>query len=503
MPDLGISSVRFRLTLWYVGLLCVILIAFSAGLYALLAQSAYGNLDRELAASIDILERSLRHEIQEHNGNPAGEQQFAGVVRTVYRDAFPGIALAVYEGSREVAAKPGPFGLVPEAPKAASTNLRFADYQEDGEPWRRAILAVSIPMEGDYEFVACASTEGVESGLVNLRRILFFSVPLALLFAAVGGFLLAKRSLAPVVVMSDTAAQISSKDLSQRIPVQNAKDELGRLASTFNQLLGRLETSFSQQRQFMADSSHELRTPIYVAHTAAQVILDRQERPEQEYREALAAIDEQLVRINRIVEDMLVLARADAGVYPIEIEDFYLDETIAECLRAARLLGQQAGVSVTAGKLDELPCRGDEGMIRQLVMILLDNAVKYTPTGGKVNLEVKAIRHDAKPAYQIDVSDTGPGIPAEAQPHVFERFFRADQSRTRRSERRGSGAGLGLAIAQWIAGVHGGMIEIAQTSPSGTVFRVVILRESGKPPAAGNLRTDARPRAGTPPTVNA
>ena len=483
MREMGINSVRLRLTLWYVGLLCIILIAFTVGVYTLLARSAYENADRELAASIDVLERSLRHEIQEHNGNPAGEQQFAGVVETVYRDAFPGIGLAVYDGTRRVAAKPGPMGLIPDPPKTASPEFHYTNYQEGSEPWRQATLALSIPHEGNYQFVACSSLESVESGLANLRGILFSSVPLALLFAAVGGFLLAKRSLAPVVVMSDTAARISSKDLSRRIPVRNAKDELGRLASTFNQLLGRLETSFTQQRQFMADSSHELRTPIFVAHTAAQVILDRPERPEQEYRDALTTIDEQLVRINKIVEDMLVLARADAGVYPLDIEDFYLDETIAECLRAGRMLGQQAEVQVQAGEMDELPCRGDEGLIRQLVLILLDNAIKYTPAGGKVHLDVKPVRKGGQPAYQMDVRDTGPGIPPDSQPHVFERFYRADKSRSRQSKRGSGGAGLGLAIAQWIAEVHGGSIQIAETGPSGTVFRVVILRESEAPPA--------------------
>lgn len=491
MRSLGVNSVRVRLTLWYVGLLCILLISFSIGVYTLLARSAYASLDRELAASIDVLQRSLRHEVDEHHGNPAGERAFASVVELIYRDAFPGIALAVYSEGRRVAAKPGPFGLIPE-PLEATREIRFADYIENAEPWRRATLVIDVPEAGEYAFIACGSMVRVENELATLRSTLMLSVPLALLFAAIGGFLLAKRSLAPVVMMSETASRISSKDLSQRIHLQNPKDELGRLALTFNQLLSRLEKSFSMQRSFMADSSHELRTPIYVAHTAAQVTLDRAQRPEQEYREALSTIDEQLNRLNRIVEDMLVLARADAGVYPVAIEDFYLDETIAECLRAARLLGQREGVQVGAPQLEELPCQGDEGLIRQLIMILLDNAVKYTPSGGSVTLELHPARLEGLAAYRIDVIDTGEGIPPEDQAHVFERFYRADKSRSRRKDRGGGGSGLGLAIAQWIAEVHGGKLTLAETSPNGTVFRVLLPVESQAVRTAVRL-TDLRP----------
>jgi signal transduction histidine kinase len=273
--------------------------------------------------------------------------------------------------------------------------------------------------------------------------------------------------------MSETANRIGSKDLSLRIPVGNPKDELGRLAATFNRLLERLERAFSSQRQFMEDSSHELRTPIYVAHTAAQVTLERAGRSEEEYREALGTIDQQLRRLQHIVEDLFVLARADAGEYPLQNGDFDLGETIAECVRAAALLGQQVQVRVEGPAPQELPMRGDEGLIRQAILILLDNAVKYTPQGGRVAVEVD--QSDPQ-IYKVTVRDTGIGIPAEAREKIFERFYRVDKARSRAAVQTGSGAGLGLAIAKWIVTMHSGSVSVVDSGPGGTTFRATFRR---------------------------
>jgi signal transduction histidine kinase len=275
--------------------------------------------------------------------------------------------------------------------------------------------------------------------------------------------------------MSDTASRISSKDLTQRVAVGNPKDELGKLATTFNQLLERMESSFTLQRRFMEDSSHELRTPIYVAHTAAQVTLERGHRSEEEYREALATIDQQLARLQHIVEDMFVLARADAGALPLQVTEFDLGETVTECVRAASLLGQRHNVAVRGPEPTELPCRGDEGLVRQLVLILLDNAVKYTPGGGAVEVAIDTSDRDT---YSVIVRDSGSGVPEEARERIFERFYRVDKARSRATTHAGSGAGLGLAIAKWIAGIHGGSLSLVETSPTGSTFRATVARKA-------------------------
>ncbi|MEO5922303.1 MAG: ATP-binding protein [Bryobacteraceae bacterium] len=475
-----LNSVRFRLTGWYVGLLSLVLVGFSIGVYELLAQNVRADADRQLVGAVDILTRSLRHEVEEHKGKLEGEPSFQEVISTVYRDSFPGIAIAVYENTRQVAVKPGPGGSIPSRTGTRSRSPVYELMSRNNEPWRLAAQSFSVTGAGEYEFVATASVAPVEAQLAGLRQIFFLAIPLALAAAAIGGFLLARKSLAPVVEMSQTANRISSKDLSQRIATGNPRDELGMLAATLNRLLGRLEGSFALQRQFMEDSSHELRTPIYVAHTAAQVTLEQSSRTEEEYREALTTIDQQLRRLQHIVEDMFVLARADAGAYPLQAADYDLGETVFEAVRAAALLGARQGVSVTGPALTELPGYGDEGLIRQVILILLDNAVKFTPKGGHV--EVSVDQSDAE-TYSVVVRDTGPGIPAESQGRIFERFFRVDKSRSRTAGKGSGGAGLGLSIAKWITAMHGGSLSLMKSDANGSAFRATILR---RPATAAN-----------------
>ena len=207
----------------------------------------------------------------------------------------------------------------------------------------------------------------------------------------------------------------------------NQKDELGRLAKTFNALFGRLETAFAQQRQFMADASHELRTPIATARTAASVTLQEPSRSETEYRDALRIVDDQTRRLTRLVEDMFTLARADAGQYPLQRGNFYLDELAEEVGRAGSVLGARRNVSVEVAAPAGMAFLGDEDLLRRMLQNLVDNAIRHTAPGSIVRLTLAETNGE----YLITVSDMGSGIPPEAQPHIFERFYRADTSRTR------------------------------------------------------------------------
>jgi signal transduction histidine kinase len=316
----------------------------------------------------------------------------------------------------------------------------------------------------------------------------------ALVALALGGYLLARKSLQPVMAISETAERISSKDLTQRVLVINPRDELGRLATTFNSLLDRLEKSFERQKQFMADSSHELRTPIYVASTAAQVALEQPVRDEHEYREALTTIVSQLKRLSHLVENMFVLARADAGVYPVDTREFYLEEAISECVRAASVIGQRSGTKVVALPAGEAPCRGDEGLIRQLIMILLDNAVKHSGENALVEASLDA---SDSACYSVTVRDTGPGVPEETRALIFDRFFRGDKSRSRSWEDAGYGAGLGLAIGKWIAELHGGGLMLEDSGPQGSTFRATIQRA----PSLSGQRRDRSFPSQVEPTI--
>src|SRR2546421_10027667 len=209
----------------------------------------------------------------------------------------------------------------------------------------------------------------------------------------------------------------------------------------------------------MADASHELRTPVAIVCGESEVALSQQVRSPAEYRESLAILHDEGRRLTRIVEDLFMLARADAGQYQPDRTNFYLDETVGECVRAVRSLAAHHKVELhfqPAG--DELLFRGDEGLVRRMILNLLDNAIKYTPAGGRVQAEIKQLAA----GYAIWITDTGMGIPVAAQPHLFERFYRVDKVRARNGD-MGGGAGLGLSIAAWIADLHCGRIMLERS----------------------------------------
>jgi signal transduction histidine kinase len=266
--------------------------------------------------------------------------------------------------------------------------------------------------------------------------------------------------------MADRARKIGFENLSGRLPVANPRDELGRLAETFNELLGRLEAAMMQQRQFMADASHELRTPVATARTAANIALQQPHRTEGDYRETLVIVEEQTARLSRIVDDMFTLARADAGNYPVHQTPMYLDEVVDDVVRAARVLASPQGVSIQPVIIPSAVFSGDEDLIRRLIVNLLDNAIRHAPHGSTVRVALE----QTPDGYAISVSDQGPGIPSHIQPHIFERFYRGDAARGRGQS--DGGAGLGLALARWIATVHGGDVSLARSSEAGTTFTV-------------------------------
>src|SRR5215211_6757617 len=215
--------------------------------------------------------------------------------------------------------------------------------------------------------------------------------------------------------------------------------------------------------EFMSDASHELRTPLAIIRGEADVALS-QDRDDVEYKESLAIIQDEAKRLSRIVDDMLALARADAGQQPLNIQEFYLNDLVEEVCRAMRVLAAQKGISLLLQPVDDLTFRGDEDMIRRLIVNLLDNAVKYTPSGGSINVNIESITS----AVKISVTDTGVGISAEVAPHVFERFYRVDKARSRAE----GGSGLGLAIAKWVAEAHHGSIKLVSRPGRGSTFTV-------------------------------
>jgi heavy metal sensor kinase len=467
-----LDSVRTRLTLWYICVLALALVVFSFGVYALLENRLHQRLDAGLRASSEAAAASLTHEIEE------GETVAQAAHSTVQDLFIPHQALAVFDAEGQLLAerhaRDQAQARLPEL-SLISSDQPILFNMPNSKPSRGQLRMVArrvqiVPRGPTYLVAICESFESVREELSLLRQVFLIAVPFELLLAGLGGWFLARKSLAPVVMMSEGARRISAENLNDRLPVANPRDELGQLATTFNDLLARVNTAFEQQRQFMADASHELRTPLHVLRTAAGVTLERPRRSEEEYRDALTMIDEQAQRLTHIVEEMFILARADAGRRPVERREFYLDELVAETVRAADVLAARKGLTVQLAEAAETPYRGDENLLRQMLLNLLDNAIKYTPAGGRISLQLRR----EGPTHLITISDTGAGIPVEAQPHVFERFYRADKARSRSETVNGSGAGLGLSIARWVAEAHGGTVRLERSDPTGTTFAVAL-----------------------------
>jgi two-component system OmpR family sensor kinase len=305
----------------------------------------------------------------------------------------------------------------------------FLTIESNSVRYRVAVGNVWVPSSrAHYRVVASESLQPIEAEMRTVSEILLVTVPICLMLAAAGDYFLARKSLSPVLGMARTAEQISSHSLDQRLVVGNTRDELGILADTFNRVFERLQQAFRQQRQFMADASHELRTPISVALTAAQVSLKSRRYRSEELYDTLEVVQSQMLRLRRVLEDMFTLAQADSGVFEPTRTTFYLDEVLLESVRAGRVLGDAREVDIQVGHvICEAEYEGDEGLLRQLLLILLDNAVKYTSSGGHVEVSMTA----SHGGYKIYVADTGCGISTADRPYIFDRFYRADKSRSR------------------------------------------------------------------------
>ncbi len=463
-----LNSVRARITAWNTVLFVFVVGSLAAGTYDYLRRDAYERLDDSTHTVLGVIKLAIVHEVEENGGIKDGERAVQQVLNTMYQSSFPQEQIAIWDGVRLVAYK-GNLGRKQDDLRRFPATAQVSSFNEGD--LRVAVDRVFVPTIKTTYTVAVSTWRGdTLNDLSALLHGLTIIIPLSLLLSAVGGYLLARRTLAPLTGIAQTVDEISSTSLDTRIEIINPKDEVGQLALRFNRLLDRLQEAFGQQRRFMADASHELRTPLSAALTATQVMLREEGRSAEEYREALQITEEQLRRLRRIVEDMFLLARADTASLDIRHEEFYLDELITESCRAMRLLAERNGIKLDLLKpLPEVRMWGDAGLIRQAIIILLDNACKYTGAGGLVSVSLEAQENHCT----LRVFDTGPGIPEFARPHLFERFYRVDTSRSRLqtgANEGGSGAGLGLAIAQWIAEQHGSRIVLESSSSKGSAF---------------------------------
>jgi two-component system OmpR family sensor kinase len=465
-----IKSLRARLTLWYVSVLGIVLVTVSITIHVLLSRELHDRIDANLQAVTGIAVTSLDNDLREG-------QSVVGAAKSTAEELHSNQAmLAIYDGSGTLLAEAGRDEELHLAlPSAASLTrdepVLFTATESDEDDRHRVAVRRAVVGSHNTEYLIVAGTdlEPTETELASLTRVLLTVIPLALVLAGIVGWFLARHSLSPIVAMAEQARRIGIENLGERLPAVNSNDELGRLATTFNELLDRLSASFAQQRQFMADASHELRTPVGTTRTAATVALQVPHRTEAHYRETLQIVEQQTERLARLVDDMFILARADAGNYPIQYSPMYLDELIEEVARAARVLADEKSVAIALA-LDAgaaAPYTGDEDLVRRMIVNVVDNAIRHAPTGSTITVGLQRLDSE----YEISVVDRGRGIPSRAQPHVFERFYRTDVARGRAAADAG-GAGLGLAIARWVARLHKGDISLVDSSGTGTTFSI-------------------------------
>jgi heavy metal sensor kinase len=450
-----IESIRARLTAWYTLVLAVVLIAAGMMSYAVMRRQMGRATDLSLVTSAHQVAAALEEEVSESHGTLT--LRSANEVLANFRDNDrPMIILGANGNDVATSATPITASVDRAALRQRIARRSFGLSSLHGANELRLILSPLRIGSSEYFLAIAQSLDEQKELLADLRHAMIVTIPLALLIAAAGGYLLARKSLAPVAAMSVKARAIGATNLGERVEVANPADELGQLAATLNALLERLEQSFDSQRRFMADASHELRTPVAILQGELDVTLARDDRDAREYRDSLEIMRKSVQRLTRIVRDLFLLARGDAGQYPMRNERFYLDEVIAQTVHGFRTLAAERGVTIAEEHEPDLVMRGDEDLVQRLVGNLVENAIKHVPSGGHVL--VRSLASDGE--LRIEVHDSGSGIAPEVRERIFERFFGAD----------GSGAGLGLPIARWIAEAHGGKLWLDSSNSAGSVF---------------------------------
>ena len=448
-------SIRVRLAAWYLAILGTGLILLGAVVWISLRQTMLASLDADLALRTANFVRFLEQESRSSDLAVLWDEA------REYSTTLPtGHSLRVWtaDGSLLYAA--------PSSKSMQQGNHRFN--REDV-----LVLGHGLSIE------VGASVEEVFATLSLLRTILFSTVPLILIIAAAGGWWISGRALQPVDTLTTAVEAIGPNDLSSRLPVPGTRDELQRLAEAWNRMLGRIAASVEQMKRFTADAAHELRTPVTIVMSTAEVAL-RRERDSNAYRTALSGIHAESVRLATFVEELLWLARADGGTSSLNSEDVVIEDLVSDVFATAQSLGAHRGVSLLrhSDLHTSTTIRCDRRAMRQCLMVLLDNAIKFTPAGGVIRLRVTP----GPDRCRIEVQDSGRGIEEQHLPHIFDRFYQADKSRAT------SGFGLGLSIAKGIVEAHQGLIGVTSSRENGSCFYLELpLERRPEPSPTGTI----------------
>ncbi len=458
-------SIRARLTLWYTGLLTITILLLGGIAYSLLGYSLARDLDRALqGVAVVLSEQPSRGRLPTVSPDiDAIFRRFFGMSpwdRYVER-RHPWADRAPQEAPSGTERLP----LSSQALNRAADGLATFETLEGLEPYPVRVLTYPVREAGRITSLIRVGMS-LESVSVTRHRFLLVMaalLPLAVLLAGSGGWLLARRALRPVDRMTEAARRISAEHLDERVHTIGTGDELDRLATTLNDMLGRLDVAFRQIRQFSTDASHELQTPLTILQGEIEVAL-RAPRTPDEYRRVLTSALEESARIASLVEGLLLLSRADAGVLRMDHQPVDLAHLVAEVRAHIQVLADARGVTLDLGLLTPMTIQGDRQHLRRLLLNLVDNSIKYTPAAGRVTL---ALHKDGAWAV-LCVSDTGIGLTPEERERIFQRFYRTPAAVSRGEE----GSGLGLCIARSIAEAHGGYIQVDSAEGHGSTFTV-------------------------------
>lgn len=455
------ASIRIRLTLWYFGIVAATFAIYAIGILLATRASVNAVIDEELRTRLQGVQRymerhdpavsleELQGELREHSGlRPGGDllQVSNGQGQWLFRSA----------SIRQYAI---------DAPATGPSEPRYETLNVSGQ--RLRVLSANFTVSGNaYTAQLAAPVAEAYDILQRFQWVLLISIPLVLAVASAGGYWMSRRALAPVDEITRAAQAVSEHNLSSRLIIPQAADELQRLTVTFNQMLGRLEVSFKRITQFTADASHELRTPVALVRTTAELSLRRQ-RDNPEYREALDQILDEARRMTGIIESLMTLARVDSGVETLNTQIVDLASLVRDaCSRSEPLALSKQVQFEREIPAASIPVSGDAGALQRLFLILIDNAIKYTPTHGRVRVDLKT----ESDVVIAAIEDTGMGISNDDLPFIFDRFYRADKARSREA----GGAGLGLSIARWIAEAHHATVRAESTLGTGSRFEVRI-----------------------------
>lgn len=459
-------SIRFRLTVWYAALLAGLLALFGITLYFGLA---------------DYLERSLKNSLEKQAQQVAvtyladigqtGEDYVIEEIKEHYAPEINSRFVRVTRGGNSVLYASG----IPEDKSFDPTDLPAPTIGDDKPQTREVhlpqdkgeLLLYTMPFTANdgnrFVVETGAPFDAIESVLRGLLLTFAFGLPVMIALSIGGGYFVMRSALEPVDALTRSAERITSRNLGERLPVVETGDELERLSIALNSMVARLDTAFTHIRRFSADASHELRTPLTVLRGELEE-LAQQPNLHEESRERIGSALEETERLSKIVESLLVISRLDAGEARMERKRFDLAELTGATVEQMRLLAEDKDILLACEADGGVEVEGDSARLKQVIVNLLDNAIKYTAPGGRV--EVKVARNGD--SAMLEVKDSGVGIPGEALPHIFERFYRVDKARSRAV----GGTGLGLAIVKSICAAHGGEVTVESQEGRGSVFRV-------------------------------